>query len=117
MYKNDYLEHCLDNNQGSHYLLRGYYLTINNKLNELIITELTFIHTDKHKEDLKQFKDELMKADVKEFILTYNGSGLMDILYSLSSVNIKVNEMVKFDYRDKWEDIQTLKGIRMKVEA
>lgn len=117
MYKNDYLNNCINNNEGSRYLVRGYNFTLMNKLDELVIDELTFIYTDKQKEDLTQFKDELVKADVKEFILTDNGSALMDILHALDSVNIKVNGLLKFDYRDKWDDMHTLKGIRMSVEV
>ena len=117
MYKNGYLENCINNNEGSRYLVRGYNFTTKNKLDELVIEELTFIYTDKHTNDLTQFKDELMKADIKEFILTDNGSGLLDILHGLNSVNIKVKDLVKFDYRDKWDDMHTLKGIRMSVEV
>ena len=75
MYKNEYLEECLKENKGNHYLLRGYMYTKEENFNELVINDLGFIHHNYF--DLKEFKNELIKANVKEFILTSSDSGLI----------------------------------------
>jgi hypothetical protein len=117
MYKNDYLENYINNNKSSKYLVKGYDYTVQNKFDILVIKELGFIYSEEGKHDLMEFKDELIKANIKEFLLIEKSSDLMDILHVLNFVNIKIVNLVKIDYRDKWEDMHTIKGIKMEVES
>ncbi|WP_125154500.1 hypothetical protein [Clostridium rectalis] len=115
MYKNEYLEKGIENAKGNEYLLRGYIHTQNNKYNELVINDLGFISNNI--DELKNFKDELVKANIKKFILTESSSGLMSNLHWLDKVSIKIKGVKKVSYIDKWEKEECFKeGLEMIVK-
>jgi hypothetical protein len=115
MYKNEYLEECLKNNQGSWYILQGYNNTKNNKYNELVIEDLGFIYSKP--EELQLFKNEMIKAEVKEFVITETSTALMKILHTLSTVGIDIKEIAEVKYIDIWtQKEQTKQGIRVIVK-
>lgn len=115
MYKNEYLEKAIENAKGNEYLLRGYIHTQNNKYNELVIDDLGFIY-DKP-ENLKELKEDLVKANIKSFVLTASSSALMNYLHGLDSINIKIKDVKKVPYVDKWEKEECFKkGLEMIVE-
>lgn len=101
MYRNEYLENCLEENQGSYYLLRGYIHTQERKYDRLVINDLVFIG-NKPKE-LEKFKNELVKANIKEFVLTESSSGLMANVHALDSVDIKIKDVTEVNYINKWD--------------
>jgi len=115
MYRNEYLVECLKNEKGNGYLLRGYIYTQTNGYNELVIDDLGFISNNI--EELKEFKDELIKANIKSFVLTTSSSALMNYLHGLDSVNIKIKGVRKISYIDKWDKEECFKeGLEMIVE-
>ncbi|WP_291566848.1 MULTISPECIES: hypothetical protein [unclassified Clostridium] len=115
MYRNEYLENCLEENQGSYYLLRGYIHTQERKYNTLVINDLVFIGNKP--EEFKRFKDELIKANIKEFVLTESSSGLMANIHALDSVDIKIKEVIKVNYINKWDREKIfIEGLKMVVE-
>lgn len=114
MYKNEYLEECLKENKGSHYLNRSYNETMLNKFNDLIIEDLGFIYEDGN--NLRKFKNELVNAKIKEFILTDNSTALMKILHVLDSVNVKIKGVKKVEYICIWTNKKEYKkGLLMEV--
>ncbi|NFH40743.1 hypothetical protein [Clostridium sporogenes] len=115
MYKNEYLEKCLKNEKGSYYLLAGYRYTKDYNFNKLVIDDLGFIYNKPEK--LKELKEELVKANIKSFVLTASSSALMNYLHGLDSVNIKLKEVEKVSYIDKWEKEECFKeGLEMIVK-
>ena len=115
MYRNKYLVECLKNEKGNGYVLRGYIYTQSNEQNELVIDNLGFIGNNI--EELKEFKDELIKANIKEFVLTESSSGLMSNLHGLNEVDIKIKDVVKVSYIDKWDKEECFKeGLKMIVK-
>ncbi|GAA0082903.1 hypothetical protein [Clostridium sp. CTA-6] len=115
MYKNEYLEECLKNEKGSYYLLAGYRYTKDYNFNKLVIDDLGFIYNKPEK--LKELKEELVKANIKSFVLTASSSALMNYLHGLDSVNIKLKEVEKVSYIDKWEKEECFKeGLEMIVK-
>ncbi|WP_297419688.1 hypothetical protein [Clostridium sp.] len=114
MLKNEYLETCIKEEKGSHYLIRGYHRTIeDNKANIIVIDDLGFIYN--HIEELELFKSELIKAEIKEFVFVNSSSGLMDTIHALSSVNIKIVEAIEIEYIDTIGYKRTEKGIKFIV--
>lgn len=66
--------------------------------------------------ELKGLKNELIKANIKEFVLTESSSGLMNDLHGLNEVNIKVKEVKKVSCIDKWNKEECFKeGLKMIV--
>jgi hypothetical protein len=119
MNNNEYLENCLAESKGSNYLLRVYMTTQDKEYNQLVVNDLGFIYNNK--EDLQLFKDELIKADIKEFILTESSSVLMNILHSLDSVNIKIKSVTKISYleysfKERKEVEKYVDGLLMEVK-
>lgn len=115
MYKNEYLDKCLKEKEGSFYLLRGYGETLNNKYPKLVIDDLAFIY-DKP-ERLKEFKNELEKAEIKEFVLAERSTGLIKILHALDFVGITIDGIATIKYIDKYVDEEEeLQGLRMIVK-
>ncbi|EQC1535475.1 hypothetical protein ACY1J9_001306 [Clostridium botulinum] len=115
MYKNEYLEECLKNEKGNYYLLTGYRYTKEYQFKTLIIDDLGFIYDKPEK--LKELKEELLKANIKSFVLTASGSALMNHLHGLDSVNIKIKGVRKASYIDKWDEEECFKeGLEMMVE-
>jgi DNA-binding transcriptional regulator YhcF (GntR family) len=119
MYNNEYLEKCLEENKGSGYLLRAYMNTVDKEYRELVVNDLGFIYNSK--DELELFKDELIKADIKEFVLTETSTALMNVLHAFDSVGIKFKEVTKvsrmeYSYSLR-EDIEVFtEGLRMIVE-
>ncbi|MBD5589114.1 hypothetical protein [Clostridium botulinum] len=115
MYKNEYLEECLKNEKGSYYLLAGYKHTKDYNFNELVIDDLGFIYNKPKK--IKELKEDLVKANIKNFILTTSSSALMNYLHGLDSVNIKIKGVSKVKYIDKWDKKECFKeGLEMIVK-
>lgn len=100
MYKNEYLESCLEKQEGNVYILKAYSITKRKGFNNLVIEKLEFIYDNKEK--LQAFQDELTNAGIKEFILTESSSGLMRILHALNSVNIKIEGVKELKYINQW---------------
>lgn len=114
MYHNYYLEKCIDNNDGSPYLIWGYERTKRDNFNELVIDDLGFIYNDKG--ILIQFKNEMVKSGIKEFVLINHSSGLMDILHALDSVGIRIEGIAEVSYISKFtNEKEYLKGLKMIV--
>ncbi|EQB4341596.1 TPA: hypothetical protein ACXDAZ_002673 [Clostridium botulinum] len=115
MYRNEYLEACLNKNEGSKYLLAGYRYTKDYNFNKLIIDDFSFIN-DRPKE-LKEFKEELLKANIKEFVLIEKNTGLISHLHALDNVNINIKGVEKVSYIDKWDKEECFKeGLEMIIK-
>lgn len=116
MYKNEHIEKCMQENRGSKYLIRGYIHTQDKQYNELAINDLGFICNKQ--DELEEFKSELIKANINEFILTESSSGLMSNLHALNAIGIKIKEVKSVMYIDKWNNKECfVEGLKMVVEA
>lgn len=118
MYVNTYLEECRNEEKGSHYVLRAYLYTQNNNFDTLVINDLGFI--DNYADELNLLKETLIKADIKEFILTQSSSGLMDVLHALDSVGIVLKGVTTIKHIDTLRvrpKEETIKGLQLVVEG
>lgn len=113
MYRNEYLDKCLKENKGSGFLVRGYNYTIENELEKLTINDLGFINNNENK--LNEFRYELNKANIKEFILTDSSSGLVGILYALDSVGIKTSGICTSNHIDWTNRLKNIQGLKMMI--
>lgn len=116
MFKNEYLEECLIKGKGSHYVLTNYrYTQDNNFLNDkLVIEDLGFIYDDENA--IISFKKTLMKANIKEFILTEASTALIKDIHALNHVNIKFKDVAYTTKINIWNKKEELKmGLLMEV--
>lgn len=113
MFKNKYLENCVKENKGTYYANNAYRFTINNNCDKLVVSDLGFIHN--HKEKLEDFKKELIKANITEFILAEGSSALMKIIHKLDSVNIKIIGVEEVLCVNKWKEEKVVQGLLMQV--
>lgn len=115
MYKNEYLEKCLEKKRGNGYLLRGYIHTQNKEYDEFVINDLGFMYNKP--EELEEFKSELINANIKEFVLTESSSALMSEIHAFDKIGIRITGIAKVKYINKWHKKECfIEGLRMIVQ-
>ena len=108
---NEYLEECIKDNKGNIYLLRNYLYSKKNNFTDLIIDDLGFMYNNP--KEINNFKEEILKSKIKNFILINSSSGLMDILHCFDSINIKVKDTTELCFVDCWNKEKHIKGLKM----
>lgn len=119
-YYNEVIENSFKNDSGGfkwayRWLRNAYIGTAEKQASMFTVDDLTFAYD--YIDDLKEFRNVLIQANIDEFILTTKSTGLMESLFALESIGCK---MVGLDYVtiiDMWEENEIkIQGIKFKVQ-
>lgn len=108
------IEIARDKNNITYYLAQGINRTIENNYKELVIDDLPFVTNSQEK--INDFKSQLERAGISEFIFSNTSTSLMDTVHFLDSNGIKIDGLATFNYENWYGNTETVKGFRMIVE-
>lgn len=112
MLKNEYLEVSIKENTGSKFLNRGYAISIRNNYSELVIKDLQFAK----EEELKIFRQECEKANIKTFVFIDQSTELMQELHKLNTIGMVIASVCEVYQWDKWEKKSVkVQGLKINV--
>lgn len=113
---NEKLEQLIEEKKISLYIHRGYLCAKENNLEYITINNMGFFHHENEIEEMKLFKQNLIEADIKYFVISDSSSGLMDDIHTLYNLGCSIEKNYTHEYTDKWGDKDTIKGLLFKAE-